>query len=237
MGFLFVGCCVDLDMRRYIVLFLITGIMWAQTGLDKLVMKDGTEYLGEYSRVEKKIVYFKPLDAFAFQPVPIKKIYTLQLKDGRELINIGKFTIHLHSEQYSSGIITIEEKAIYDAAGDAKKWLFYPLLTGLTFVSSIYGTLIITREEPWESLLFMIGTSTVSLAVPYFGLNNLDKNQIAKISPEEIELYENIYFNEFKKRKSKNIVMGSGLLGLTAAAGYFYFLTTFSLDGDFYFGP
>ena len=35
-------------MRIYIVLLLITGIVWAQTDYDKLVLKDGTEYLGEY---------------------------------------------------------------------------------------------------------------------------------------------------------------------------------------------
>ena len=29
-------------MRRYIVLLLISGTVWAQTGLDKLVLKDGT---------------------------------------------------------------------------------------------------------------------------------------------------------------------------------------------------
>jgi len=27
---------------------LITGIVWAQTDFDKLVLKDGTTYLGEY---------------------------------------------------------------------------------------------------------------------------------------------------------------------------------------------
>ena len=31
-----------LQIRRYIVLLLITGTVWAQTGLDKLVLKDGT---------------------------------------------------------------------------------------------------------------------------------------------------------------------------------------------------
>ena len=35
-------------MRRYIVLLLITGIVWAQTDFDKLVLKDGTTYFGEY---------------------------------------------------------------------------------------------------------------------------------------------------------------------------------------------
>ena len=68
-------------MRRYIVLLLISGTVWAQTSLDKLVLKDGTEYLGEYSSTEGRIVYFKPRNALAFHPVPIRLIKTLQLKD------------------------------------------------------------------------------------------------------------------------------------------------------------
>ena len=39
------------------------------------------------------------------------------------------------------------------------------------------------------------------------------------------------------KIKSKNIVKGFGLIGLTAAAGCGLFLATFSLSGDIYFGP
>ena len=81
-------------MRRYIVLLLITGTVWAQTGLDKLVLKNGTEYLGEYSRkdfklytynldgIDQEIIYFKPLEAFAFQPVTVDVIKVLQLRDG-----------------------------------------------------------------------------------------------------------------------------------------------------------
>ena len=45
-------------MRRYIILFLITGIVWAQTEFDKLVLKDGTIYLGEYSKTEKEIAKY-----------------------------------------------------------------------------------------------------------------------------------------------------------------------------------
>ena len=44
-------------MRRYIVLLLITGIVWAQTDFDTLVLKDGTTYVGEYSKIEEKIEY------------------------------------------------------------------------------------------------------------------------------------------------------------------------------------
>ena len=40
-------------MRRYIVLLLITGIVWTQTDFDKLVLKDGTTYLGEYIKIER----------------------------------------------------------------------------------------------------------------------------------------------------------------------------------------
>ena len=89
-------------MRRYIVLLLITGTVWAQTRLDKLVLKNGTEYLGEYSRtdfklyryntdnIEQEIIYFKPLEAFAFQPVPVDVIKVLLLKDGTLLYKTEK---------------------------------------------------------------------------------------------------------------------------------------------------
>ena len=86
-------------MRRYILLLLITGTVWAQTGLDKLVLKNGTEYLGEYSSkdfklytynlddIDQEIIYFKPLEAFAFQPVTVDVIKVLQLRDGTLLYN------------------------------------------------------------------------------------------------------------------------------------------------------
>jgi len=73
-------------MRRYIVLLLITGIVWAQTDFDTLILKSGTAYFGEYSKLEEEIVYFKPQNAFAFQPISIKQIQTLKLKDGHFII-------------------------------------------------------------------------------------------------------------------------------------------------------
>ena len=231
-------------MRKCIILFLITGILWAQTGLDKLVLKDGTEYLGEYSSSKGRIVYFKPQNALASQPVPFRLIKTLQLKDETILIHNGEKKLKIRAprgyekltfKEYEN--LTIEVKAIYDANGNARKWLLYPLLTGFTFGTSLFGSMIITNDEPWENILAMIGISITSLALPYYGLKHLDKNQDVEISPEDIQRYKRIYSEEFKKRKSKNIVKGFGLLGLTAAAGYFYFLTTFSLDDDFSFGP
>ena len=79
-------------MRRYIILLLITGIVWAQTEFDKLFLKDGTTYLGEYSKTEKQIVYFKPQNAFAFQPVPVQLIKRLRLKEFQPVpIKLIKF--------------------------------------------------------------------------------------------------------------------------------------------------
>ena len=73
-------------INRIIPLLLFIGFVWGQADLDKLVLKDGTTYFGEYSKIEEEIVYFKPQNAFAFQPISIKQIQTLKLKDGHFII-------------------------------------------------------------------------------------------------------------------------------------------------------
>ena len=111
-------------MRRYIVLLLITGIVWAQTDFDTLVLKDGTEYLGEYSRTEGEIVYFKPQNAFGFQPIPVKRIRRLEFKDGQIMIVGGKVKNSLTLEEYQK--LSTKEKAIYDAnLYNVNKWALY----------------------------------------------------------------------------------------------------------------
>ena len=94
--------------------------------------------------------------------------------------------------------------------------------------------MIIAREEPWESLPAMIGISTASLAVPYKVLNNLDKNQIEKLSKQvyDIELYKETFSKEF----TENTIKGFGLLGLAAVGGYFIFESTLDF-GPNAFGP
>mgnify|MGYP001260252469 CR=1 FL=1 len=100
-------------MGRFIVLLLITGNVWAQTNFDlevciskvlhadfdKLTIKKDIEYIGEYSRkdfklytynldgIDQEIIYFKPSEAFAFQPVLVDKIKVIQLGDGTLLYN------------------------------------------------------------------------------------------------------------------------------------------------------
>ena len=72
-------------MRRCIVLLLIIGTAWAQTGLDKIVLKDGTEYLGKYLRTEKRLVYFnqhKSKNERLARMISIQDVKTVQLSDG-----------------------------------------------------------------------------------------------------------------------------------------------------------
>ena len=45
-----------------------------ESDFDKLVSKIGTIYLGEYSRIERNIVYFKTAKAMASQGIPLNKI-------------------------------------------------------------------------------------------------------------------------------------------------------------------
>ena len=111
--------------------------------------------------------------------------------------------------------MSTSEKAVFDA----KKWSGYPSLVALSFVSSIYGTHLITEDVP-DNLMFI--SSVASLAVPYFGLKNSYKNQIAKGSIEDFKLYEETY----SKESIKNIIKGCVVLGLLAGAGYLGFVST-----------
>ena len=75
-------------MRRYIILLLITGTVWAQTGLDKLVLKDGIEYLGKYLKTEKGLVYFNQFkleNGRLAGTFSIQDVHTIQLKDGKRV--------------------------------------------------------------------------------------------------------------------------------------------------------
>ena len=49
--------------------------------------KDFRLYTYNLDNINQEIIYFKPLDAFAFQPVPIDLIKVLKLNDGTFLFN------------------------------------------------------------------------------------------------------------------------------------------------------
>jgi ribosomal protein S8 len=128
-------------MRRYIVLLLITGIVWAQTDFDTLVLKDGTTYFGEYSKIEEEIVYFKPQDAFAFQPISIKKIKILQLKDGQFIIGSSSDILTYEENQKESleeyQKLSAKEKEIYDAKSRKFKYVVGVIIVTVVFVALV----------------------------------------------------------------------------------------------------
>ena len=93
-------------MTKHLKILLLFGLALGQDSLkkesdfDKLVSKSGTIYLGEYSRIEKKYVYFKTAKAMASQGVPLNKVHTLQLSDGTIIINNGEINkIDLNNKQ------------------------------------------------------------------------------------------------------------------------------------------
>ena len=65
-------------MRRYIVLLLITGIVWAQTDFDKLVLKSGTTYFGKYSKIEGGKVFF--ISEGASSPTQVHNLFIITIR-------------------------------------------------------------------------------------------------------------------------------------------------------------
>ena len=137
-------------MRRYIVLLLITGIVWAQTDYDKLILKDGTTYVGEYSKIEGEIIYFRIQGATGgFQPVPVKLIQTIELKDGFIVFSDNVRNNSSALEEYQ--ILRIKEKAIYDAKSqDLNLTIPYLLLNNKEKINFPKSILTDSEKEIYE---------------------------------------------------------------------------------------
>tara|TARA_A100001234_G_scaffold174185_1_gene155692 strand:- start:2297 stop:2716 length:420 start_codon:yes stop_codon:yes gene_type:complete len=104
-------------MTKKLTLLLFIGLTWGQDNLkkesdfDKLVSKSGTIYLGEYSRIDNSVVYFKTTNAMASQGFPLNKIQILQLKDGTTIINDGEINkIDLDNIEDRKLIVTKSKK-------------------------------------------------------------------------------------------------------------------------------
>ena len=216
-------------MRRYIVLLLITGIVWAQTDFDKLVLKDGTTYLGEYIKIEGEKVFFKTKDAFALQPVSLKQIESLELKDGQILYDVSNVKYSLALEDYQA--LSAKEKGIYDAKYNKSMghWILYcPLVIGGLSIG-----IALTGKKEWSesdvfstlSLLSVVGISGIS----YLALKSKDNTDFEKLNlnHKEKEIYEKAYLNTLNIRRAKyivgsTIVIGAGvfLIGMSAMSGF-----------------
>jgi hypothetical protein len=209
---------------------LITGILWGQADLDKLVLKDGTTYFGEYSKIEEEIVYFKPQNAFTFQPISIKQIQTLKSKDGHFIIVRGhaKKIIPLAIEEYQK--LSTKEKAIYDAKSKGLgKWYLFGSMSTILFGGSIFLHEDLIGGEFWESPIFLVGSPAASLIIPYLLLNINEKFNFPKsiLTDSEKEIYKQAYSKKLQKRKFKYAV-GSFIV---AGGCALIILSGFSLSG------
>ena len=173
-------------MRRYIVLLLITGIVWAQTDFDTLVLKNGTTYFGEYSKTEGDRVYFRIQGVPGFQPVPVKLIQTIELKDGIIVFSDNVRNNSSALEEYQ--ILRIKEKAIYDAKSQDLGNLTIPYLLlnnkeKINFPKSImtdskkeiyeqaYSEKLRQRKSIYASVSTTVAVVIVAVAVASFDIN------------------------------------------------------------------
>ena len=223
-------------VNRITPLLLFIGFVWAQTDFDKLILKDGTTYLGEYSKTEGKIVYFKPHDAFGFQPIPVKRIRRLELKEGQIIIDGGKVKNSLTFDEYQK--LSTKEKAIYDAnLYNVKKWALYGPTSIIVFMGSIFLHKVLIGGEFWESPIFLGVSPAASLIIPYFVLNSKEKFNFPKsiLTDSEKEIYKQAYSKKLKQRKIKYAVGSTILTGAVFVGVVLYSLG--QAMSDFDMGP
>ena len=79
-------------MNKYFLLLLFIGFIYGNKNNDLLVYKNGLRYSGEFSRVEKNTVYFKPQGFPSFQQVYTYQLDRVELNSGK-ILNFKEIVI------------------------------------------------------------------------------------------------------------------------------------------------
>ena len=75
-------------MYRYLSLLLLIGLAWGENNLDLLIFKNGLSYYGEFLKVEKNLIHFKPKNSKSYQSVLSYRIDRVELTNG-EVLNFN----------------------------------------------------------------------------------------------------------------------------------------------------
>ena len=219
--------------HRILPILLFIGLTWGQNttslspnddrGSDKLIQSFRSDlgkfytvtYSGEFLGQKSNKVYFKPINDAPIKLLRLKEVKELKV-DNKVLIKNGYWEIEPGSikpyggafidiQELNKKKLSIREKAVIDAKNDSYKWIFYPPTAFLMFGAMMLGS----SEEPWEDLAATFAISASSLAGPYYLFSRLDRIPTQNLKLKDEELYEKIYFKEFRKRKLINIIASS----------------------------
>ena len=102
-------------MRRYIILLLITGIVWAQTDFDTLVLKDKTVHNGTLIKFVNDEIMFRALPS-AKLSINISDIQELIFSDGTRVIENGVIVAenekHIKKISYSRYLSVVKAEKV-----------------------------------------------------------------------------------------------------------------------------
>ena len=74
------------------------------------------------------------------------------------------------------------------------------------------------------------------MTIPYLLLRALTLKKTENFNSKDKQLYEKVYFEEYKKIKYKNIIISTGVTALTAVGVIYYLIDNMSF-GPGAFGP
>ena len=89
-------------MNKYLSILLYIGFSWGQDSLDKLILKNGIEYLGKFEKIEDGVIFFKPAGDFSPQPIEESKVDTILI--AYELAKDEKVDNRIRKHNVSFGL-------------------------------------------------------------------------------------------------------------------------------------